>query len=479
MSLLELKGSLYTTDFLDIFITALFIYSLVLFLRTSKNYFVFVGLSFSFILYIIARNFNLYLTLMALRYLAGVSVLIIAIVFQTEIRKYLELIGLIGTRQIKAERKSPTTTEIVQACVKMAQSKTGALIAIQGKDSIDRFLEGGVSLDGVISEEVLLSIFDPHSEGHDGALIINNNRIHAFGVHLPLSTNFKEIGKHGTRHSAALGLSEETDVMCIVVSEEKGKISICRDGKMKTLIEFSELEKEVEKFINSKFANRQERWFLRFFKHNLKYKVGSVGLASIVWFFSAYQAGIVEKKYTIPVTFEKLNKDTIIENFSPKEVSVSLKGRGESIFAAISDGDIKIDVDVSDVKSGLNKINLTKSNVTIPAGTSLVHFEPNVILVSSEKYITQSIPVSAKIKGKTPEGTELKNTAVTPDVVEVLVPQGTPAPKEIPTEVIDVSNQNESVIIPVKLVLEEKIKLVGVENAVNVALDIEKTDSKK
>lgn len=283
--------NVYLTDILDTLIIALFIYSILLFLRKTRSYMVFLGLAIIVGLYFVARDLDLQLTLEALRYFVGASVVVFAVVFQSEIRKYFELIGLIGTRQIKVgplASKSPTLNEVVQSCVKMADEKTGALIVLQGRDPLEVFLEGGVELDGIISEEILLSIFDDHSEGHDGALVISNNRISKFGTHLPLSTNFKEIGKHGTRHSAALGLAENADALCIVVSEEKGSISICRDGKLKTLSDYAELEKELEKFIRTKFSSRSERVWIHILKHNFWLKVAAVVFATIIWYFKVH-----------------------------------------------------------------------------------------------------------------------------------------------------------------------------------------------
>ncbi len=478
LNLLELRTNLYVTDFLDILITGLFIYSIFIFLKNSKNYLVFIGISFSVLLYLLATNFNLYVTLMTLRYFAGISVLVIVIVFQAEIRKYFELLGLIGTRQIKQDKKTPTAIEIIQACVKMAESKTGALIVIQGRDNIDRHIEGGTKLDGIISEEVLLSVFDPHSEGHDGALIINNNRITLFGSHLPLSTNFKEIGKHGTRHSAALGLSEVSDSLSIVVSEEKGQISLCRDGKMKTLKDYSELEKELAKYITSKFEEKSENWLHRIIKHNLKYKVSAMIVAFLVWFFMAYQAGIVEKTFEAELVFNKVPKDTIVQSYTPKSLKVSTRGRGEGSFANIDATDFVVQINAGNLQSGLNKIQIESKDISIPAGLSLVDFEPQTVLVSSEKYTKMEISVVAKTKGNTPKEVELKGVAVTPEKVEVLVPQGSEAPSEIATEVIDVSSQTEPIIVPVKIIIDEKFKLVDqADSTVNVALDIQKVEN--
>lgn len=177
-SLFQLKGNLYATDFLDIIIIGLLLYSLFVFLRNTRTYLVFIGIAFTVGLYFVAKSFNLYVTLMALKYFVGVAALIFVIIFQNEIRKYFEFLGLVGTRQIKVGAlapRSPSTTELIQACVKMAQAKTGALVIIQGKDDIDQFIDGGIDLDALISEELFLSIFDNHSEGHDGAVIIKKS----------------------------------------------------------------------------------------------------------------------------------------------------------------------------------------------------------------------------------------------------------------------------------------------------------------
>ncbi|HLB51577.1 TIGR00159 family protein [candidate division WWE3 bacterium RIFCSPHIGHO2_12_FULL_38_15] len=478
LTLLQLKPNLYLTDFLDIIIIALFIYSLFIFFRNTRTYMVFLGLAIALSLYVVARYLNLYLTSLTLRYFAGVSVIVFAIIFQAEIRKYFEILGLLGTRQIRAgtlASKSPSATEIIQACVKMAQSKIGALIVIQGNDNMDPFIEGGIPLDGVISEEVILSIFDPHSEGHDGALIINNNRIIKFGAHLPLSTNFKDLGKLGTRHSAALGLSENVDALCIVCSEEKGKISICREGKLKTLDDFTELEKEFEKYIKSKFSLKKINLFTYVVKHNFGLKLGALVFAAIVWLLTAYQTGIVEKSFHVPVTIENLPKDTIIQDYSPKEIELTLAGRGEELFSDLSATNLYIGFEASNLQNGVNKEILTRNNITIPAHTSLVSFKPDILLLTVQKYFSAYTKISVKTKGSLKRGLELKNITVTPEIVELMIPQDIPAPEEVITETIDISDQTESVIIPVKLIIPENIRVSNSDSKVNIALTIEKT----
>lgn len=477
-NILQFKGNVYPTDFLDILIIALLIYSLFVFLRNTRTYLVFFGIAITVGLYFAAKSLNLYVTLLTLRYFVGVAALIFVIIFQNEIRKYFEFLGLVGTRQIKVgplAPRSPTTAEIIQACVKMAQTKTGALIIIQGKDDIDQFIDGGIDLDALISEELLLSIFDDHSEGHDGAVIIKNNRVSKFSAHLPLSTNFKEIGKHGTRHSAGLGLSEVSDSLAIIVSEEKGTISICKEGKMKSLQQFTDLEKELDKYIKSKFIPTPPANFIsRSLKRDFILKVGALLTAFIVWFFAAYQTGIVHKSYSVPITLDKLPSDVVIESYTPKEVVINVSGRGNDTFTKLESDDLEVKIDVSELKNGANKQAINRKNISIPESLTLVSFEPTSILMAAKKYYMADIPIRAKTKGTVLKDVEIKSVVVNPESIKVWIPENTEAPKEIETEIIDISSQNESVIVPVKLIMPEEIRTLSQDTAINVALTIEK-----
>lgn len=271
---------------LDIILISLLIYSVMVFFKRSRSYTVFIGLVIAVGLYVLAKSLDLRLTLLAIRYFVSISVVVFVVVFQTELRMYFELLGLIGTRQIGSKKfatKSQEMNEVFRACVEMAKHKHGALIVIKGTDDIDRFIEGGTKLDGIITDETILSTFYPNSSGHDGAMIISNNRIDKFETHLPLSVNFKEIGKRGTRHAAALGMSENTDALCIVVSEEKGTVSVCKDGRMKSLEDPNNLENEIDTFIKARYKETSRGIFANVFRHNFWLKLVSVSLALAFW----------------------------------------------------------------------------------------------------------------------------------------------------------------------------------------------------
>ncbi|OGD12452.1 hypothetical protein A2576_00080, partial [Candidatus Amesbacteria bacterium RIFOXYD1_FULL_47_9] len=369
--------------------------------------------------------------------------------------------------------KSPSTGEILQSTVKMAQSRIGALIVVQGHDALDHLLEGGILLDGIISEEVLLSIFDPHSLGHDGALVISNGRITKFGAHLPLSNNFNQLGKRGTRHSAALGLSENCDALCIVVSEEKGRISICRDGKLKTLTEFSDLEKEMEKFIKAKFVSTPS-WNLKYLvSKNLTLKTLALFSAAIIWFFSAYRTEIISKTYSIPINFTQLPQDVLIETYSPKEIAVTVVGRGDLAFTGIDTGDFKIDLDTSILTDGVNKFDISPQLIKQPLNLSIISIDPNVILLTAKKYYSASVGIDIKTKGELPSGYTITTLSVTPNQVDLWIPDGFATPKSVVTELVDLSGQTESFVIPAKLVIPAGIKLQKPESVdVNIAVSV-------
>lgn len=437
---------------------------------------IFLGVAIVIGLYILAKTFNLYLTFLTLRYIFGFSIVIFAIIFQSEIRRYMELLGLMGARQVKVgllAPKSPSSAEIIQACVRLAQEKIGALVIIQGKDSIDNVIEGGISLDGVISEEVILSIFDPHSEGHDGALIINNNRISKFAVHLPLSTNFTEIGKHGTRHSAALGLSEVSDALCIVVSEEKGVISLCKDGKLKKLNEYTDLEKEITKYIKSKFSEPPVNIINHILKHNNLLKLASLLCAVILWFFTAYQIVIVEKTYNVPFDTSKVPENLVIEEYTPKDIKVKVSARGENAFSSISSKDFKINVDLDNLQNGVNKLAVSKNDIVVPAKFFIKSFEPNVVLLTVRKYSLADVVVKVVTTGNLGKQLILKSVEATPLTLKVWIPEGTEPPAEILTEAVDISGLSKSTIIPTNLILPEGMRLMNGSVDVSAVFTIE------
>ncbi|MEK7120286.1 MAG: DNA integrity scanning protein DisA nucleotide-binding domain protein, partial [Patescibacteria group bacterium] len=152
------------------------------------------------------------------------------IIFQKEIRRLLEIIGVWGIQRKMTVPADLTLLSVSEAARYFVSHKIGSLIVFPGQEPLERFLEGGTDLNGEVSTALLTSIFDDSSPGHDGAVIIKGNKLKKFAVHLPLGENIEAVKNFGTRHRAALGLAEKTDALCVVTSEEKGTISVARDG---------------------------------------------------------------------------------------------------------------------------------------------------------------------------------------------------------------------------------------------------------
>ncbi len=230
--------SVHITDIIDIIIVAIVIRGLMVIAMFSLLSY---NLHFYTITWIIERTFS-------------VGVIAVIIIFQPELRKALEQIGASGFSSVTGllqtkpsdDRLSPQdANEIVEACVKMAEVKTGALIVIERNVSMgDIVSASGVAVDAVISSQLLINIFEDKTPLHDGAVIIRDNRVAAASCILPVTQS--EIGQElGTRHRAAVGASEVSDAFIIVVSEETGKISIARDGKLEKAVSEAVFRQEL------------------------------------------------------------------------------------------------------------------------------------------------------------------------------------------------------------------------------------------
>src|SRR3989344_1280958 len=170
-SISSLTQNFYFADFLDVIIVTLLIYSAILFFKQTRSLPALVGIGMLVALYIIAQVFNFYLTSLALQSFFAVFIVVLVVIFQEELRRFFEIIAAWSTRQNIVQpiaSGSSAMNELVQAISRLAYTKTGALIVLAGQENIGRHADGGKTLDGVVSEELLLSIFDATSPGHDG-----------------------------------------------------------------------------------------------------------------------------------------------------------------------------------------------------------------------------------------------------------------------------------------------------------------------
>lgn len=238
----------------DIAFISLMIYALLALFKKTKARFVLTGIIIFSVVYLLAKQFNLVLTASVLQTFFAVIFIALIIIFQEEIRQFLEQIALWSLNpQLRSDKSQSSTRDDIDVLVHtindLAREKIGVLIVLPGKNSIESSIEGGKTLNGKLSEPLLKSLLDPHSIGHDGAIVIENGTVVKFSCHLPLSKNFAMLLNKGTRHAAALGLSEEKDSLSLVVSEERGTISVARKGVLRE-VTIEQLKLIVEEFYN-------------------------------------------------------------------------------------------------------------------------------------------------------------------------------------------------------------------------------------
>jgi diadenylate cyclase len=243
------------TAAIDIVIVAVLVYQFLLIIRGRRAVHVLLGVCVLGLIYSAAVWLKLELLHTILATLAPYTAIALIVMFQAELRRALARLGrrpFLGISQLERRELSQ---EVVLAVGRLSQTKVGALIVIERKIGLRTFIESGVSLDAQVSRDLLCSIFHPGGTLHDGAVIIQGDRISAAACFLPLTTNPLLVTELGTRHRAALGISEESDCIAIVASEETGKVSVAAFGE----IEIDVPLERVEHMLSERLERSEKR----------------------------------------------------------------------------------------------------------------------------------------------------------------------------------------------------------------------------
>jgi len=247
-TVLTFRNSIRVWDIVDILIMTFLIYRVLSFMQKTSASSVIKGLLLILIIAWISNFFNMNILSYLLRQVVQMGIIVIVVLFQPEIRKMFEKMGTtrlntLFKRKGKQETIVAVLKEITTACYAMSKTETGAIIVIERKVGLNDFAVTGVNIDADVSSELIQNIFYPNSPLHDGALIIREDRILAASCMLPLSTNYSLSKELGMRHRASVGLSERSDAVIIIVSEQTGAISIANDGMLKRSLDNETFEK--------------------------------------------------------------------------------------------------------------------------------------------------------------------------------------------------------------------------------------------
>lgn len=258
------------TDLVEIIILAFLIYHIMLWIKTTRAWALVKGFSVIMVFLIAAVLFEMDTILWIAGKIFDIGILAIVIVFQPELRRALEQLGqqniianILAIENSKEDEtfSSRTIDAIVRACVEMAKTKTGALIVIENNVPLGEYERTGIGLDAQISSQLLLNIFEHNTPLHDGAILVRSNRVVAATCYLPLSDNMELSKELGTRHRAAVGISEVSDALTIVVSEETGIISVTQNSELKRNISADELKECLQSLQNKTTDRKRFNWW--------------------------------------------------------------------------------------------------------------------------------------------------------------------------------------------------------------------------
>jgi diadenylate cyclase len=234
-TVLERFALISAVDVLDILLVTLIIFGVLMLIRGTRAVQVLRGLMvLAALIFVLAQIFDLRAFSWLLDNMLPVLLLAIPVIFQPELRRALEQLGLVGRylRFFRRDELNPVVTAFKEAALRLSQRRHGALVVFEQDTGLQEYIDTGVVLNAEPSAELFLTIFNKHTELHDGAIIVRENRLAAAACVLPLSTSSLSDRQMGLRHRAALGISEVSDAVAVVVSEETGQVSIAHNGRI-------------------------------------------------------------------------------------------------------------------------------------------------------------------------------------------------------------------------------------------------------
>ncbi|SDJ35468.1 diadenylate cyclase [Lachnospiraceae bacterium G41] len=242
-------------DVLEIIILSFLLYQVMKWMKNTRAWAVVKGLAVILVFMAIAEILDMTTIIWIGKSLFTLGAVAIIVALQPEIRRLIEDLGknnllttliLLGDKQNDGRFSDKTLNEIISASFEMGRAKTGALIVIEGDSPLEEYERTGITVDGLVSSQLLVNIFEHNTPLHDGAVIIRGNRVQSATCYLPLSDNRSLSKELGTRHRAGVGISEVTDALVIIVSEETGKVSVAQNGELFRCLDVIDLRRKLE-----------------------------------------------------------------------------------------------------------------------------------------------------------------------------------------------------------------------------------------
>ncbi len=430
-------------DVLDILIVAYVIYRIAMLIRGTRTMQMVLGLVIVGGAFVASQVLGLFTLNWLLNNFLGSLFVILVVIFQADIRRALTRVGAQSFLGRNAATATPAE-EIATAAAWCSARRVGALIVIEQDDGLGEFVESGRIIDGKVSPELLETIFMNGSPLHDGAVIINGDRVLAAACLLPLSQNPNVSLSLGTRHRAAIGLSEDSDAVVLVVSEESGTISLARGGVLQSRTGtgrgFVHLEEaaglgarvraaglrtmKLHDFKNLSAANLSRR--LR--GSNIGLRVLALVLAVGLWIFvNAGERGSVES-LTVPISYASLPQGMVIVNSPPTQVKIEVTGPRTLALVAGSRAAHAQDRYAQCCGRDRSEFKIYPSMFNVGRNTAVTSISPDSLSLDIDRLVTRDVPVHLAVEDRVAPGYTISSVDIAPPNVTVVGPSRYVAP---------------------------------------------------
>jgi uncharacterized protein (TIGR00159 family) len=414
--LIQLFSGLRWQDIVDILLNSYILFRLYVLFRGTNVIRMIMAIATLWMLERLAVNMGLIVTSWAMQGIIAAAALIVIIVFRNEIASVLQ------TRNFKSffwgfpQRQIQTPVDIiVESVYELARRKLGALIVLPLKNGIESAVQRGVPWQGKLSREMLLSIFWHGTPVHDGATIVQGDRIVEVATILPLSKRSDLPSHFGTRHRAAVGLAEQTDALVIVVSEERGQVTVFKDESIfdiKDNLELSRLLREHAGEVTASSGLKRQTVELGI--------AAMISLAGITGIWFSFARGL-ETLVTLEVPVEFMNRNPEMEIFAASASSVKLQLSGSgSLIKSVRPDQVKVKLNLANAVAGSNQIPIARNSIALPPGIQLKQVDPQALEVTLDLPVVKTLPLQADWTGKLADGLILEDVRMVPDTVKVI-----------------------------------------------------------
>lgn len=414
---LQFIATIRWQDIVDVLLNSYILFRLYVLFRGTNVIRVIAGLAILWIFQRVAASLGLIVTSWAMQGIIAGAALIIIIVFRNEIRNVLQaknLRAILWDFPHKGER-TPVDS-MVEGVYDLARNRIGALIVLPGKEDVEEIMQGGITWQGKVSREMLLSIFWNGNPVHDGAAIIVGDRVTRVGAILPLTQRDDLPRRYGTRHRAAVGLTEQSDALVVVVSEESGQVVVAKDSEIISIRDNLALKELLRNHLG--IAAQPET-----VRRRESMELGIAGAVcvlcmAVVWF--SFAKGL-ETLTSFEVPLEYVNRDARMEILSASNntVRLHLSGSG-ALINSMNPDQVKVKLDLGDAVNGENSFTITSESIGLPPGVRLSRIEPSEVKVVLDFPIAKELPIQVDWVGTLPKGLILKKVEVDPATIKVM-----------------------------------------------------------